>query len=191
MYRFVCVYLFVIFCWQNKVIQTHIQKLHWVKNKKLSLLNSKALTIHLTLNSVALIARTVTFLGGKAGGAWMVWNSFEDSEGCECPTTLLAIRRNRYWVKGTNPVTVMDLASGSDTSYITNQDTFLVVWASTVHLVMEEFPSNPGVNWRTTEKASMLERASFVGGSGRTGSTPDCMVAILGGPIPTAVEAVT
>ena len=39
-------------------------------------------------------------------------------------------------------------------------------------MVIEEFPSKPGVNWSTAEKASMLLTKSLVGGSGRTGSTP-------------------
>lgn len=68
---------------------------------------------------------------------------------------------------------------------------FLAVWACTVHFVIEEFPSKPGVNCRTTEKASMFERASFEGGCGSTGSTPDWMMAIFAGPGPTAVQAVT
>jgi len=37
----------------------------------------------------------------------------------------------------------------------------------------------------------MLDNASFVGGSGSTGSTPDCIVAIFGLPDPTDVQAVT
>ena len=56
------------------------------------------------------------------------------------------------------------------TSYIVVQVAFLALRASTVHFVMEEFPSNPPVNWRTAEKASILETASRVGGCGRTGS---------------------
>lgn len=65
------------------------------------------------------------------------------------------------------------------------------LFTSTVHLVMEELPSKPGVNWRTTEKASMLVTASLVGGEGSTGSTPDCMVATLLGPGPFTVHALT
>ena len=42
-------------------------------------------------------------------------------------------------------------------------EAFLALRASTVHLVIEEFPSKPGVNWRTAEKASILETASLVG----------------------------
>lgn len=76
------------------------------------LINLK-LTIHLTRSSVALIALTVTFLGGYAGGACIVWNSLVGSEGVEAPTTLFAINRNLYIVKGTNPVTVIVVASGS------------------------------------------------------------------------------
>ena len=56
---------------------------------------------------------------------------------------------------------------------------------------MDEFPSNPGVNCNTMENASMLDNANFVGGSGNTGSTPDCMVAIFDLPDPTDVQAVT
>lgn len=37
----------------------------------------------------------------------------------------------------------------------------------------------------------MLDNANFVGGSGSTGSMPDCMVAIFGLPGPTDVQAVT
>lgn len=37
----------------------------------------------------------------------------------------------------------------------------------------------------------MLDNASFVGGSGSTGSTPDCMVAIFDFPGPIDVHAVT
>jgi len=35
----------------------------------------------------------------------------------------------------------------------------LISW--TVHLVMDELPSQPGVNSKTTEKASMLDTASW------------------------------
>lgn len=56
---------------------------------------------------------------------------------------------------------------------------------------MDEFPSNPGVNCNTMENASMLDNASFVGGSGSTGSTPDCMVATFALPDPIDVQAVT
>lgn len=62
---------------------------------------------------------------------------------------------------------------------------------STTHLVMEEFPSNPGVNWSTTEKGSIFVIANLVGGLGKTGSIPDCIVAILLGPGPTFVQANT
>ncbi len=41
------------------------------------------------------------------------------------------------------------------------QVAFLGLSASTVHFVIDEFPSNPGVNWSTTEKGSMLETASL------------------------------
>lgn len=56
---------------------------------------------------------------------------------------------------------------------------------------MDELPSNPGVNCNTTENASILDNASFVGGSGSTGSTPDCMVATFDFPGPIDVQAVT
>jgi len=56
--------------------------------------------------------------------------------------------------------------------------------------VIDELPSNPGVNCNTTENASILDNASFVGGSGNTGSTPDCMIVIFGLPAPTDVQAV-
>lgn len=61
----------------------------------------------------------------------------------------------------------------------------------TVHLVTEELPSNPGVNWRTTENASILETASRVGAPGRTGSIPDWIVAVLIAPMPVLVHAAT
>ena len=65
----------------------------------------------------------------------------------------------------------------------------LVTW--TVHLVMDELPSNPGVNCKTTEKASMLDTASRLGGPGRTGSMPDWIVAVLAAPTPSFVQAAT
>ena len=56
---------------------------------------------------------------------------------------------------------------------------------------MEELPSKPGVNCRTTEKASILDTPSRVGGPGRTGSIPDWIVASLTAPVPTLVHAAT
>jgi hypothetical protein len=56
---------------------------------------------------------------------------------------------------------------------------------------MDELPSKPGVNCRTTENASILVTAKRVGGCGRTGSMPDCMVATRAGPKPTPVRALT
>lgn len=53
------------------------------------------LTIQRTLKLVALTARTVTFLGGCRGGACMVWNSLQGSDGADDPTTLLATTRSR------------------------------------------------------------------------------------------------
>lgn len=69
-----------------------------------------------------------------------------------------------------------------------NERTFLT-W--TFHVSMEALPSNPGVNWRTTENGWMLETASRVGGSGWTGSTDDWIVAATGRPGPTEVHANT
>lgn len=37
----------------------------------------------------------------------------------------------------------------------------------------------------------MLDNANFVGGSGSTGSTPDCMIATFDLPGPTDVQAIT
>lgn len=37
----------------------------------------------------------------------------------------------------------------------------------------------------------MFDKANFVGGSGRTGSTPDCIVAMFGSPGPFDVQAST
>lgn len=56
---------------------------------------------------------------------------------------------------------------------------------------MEEFPSNPGVNCSTTENGSIFVMANLEGGLGKTGSMPDCIVAIRLGPGPTLVEANT
>jgi len=56
---------------------------------------------------------------------------------------------------------------------------------------MDELPSKPGVNCRTTENASMLVTAKPVGGFGKTGSMPDCMVATRDGPSPIPVRALT
>lgn len=67
----------------------------------------------------------------------------------------------------------------------------LNVFTSTTHLVIEEFPSKPGVNCSTTENGSMFVIANLVGGFGKTGSMPDCIVAILLGPGPTFVQAYT
>ena len=69
--------------------------------------------------------------------------------------------------------TIIDLASDCAVSKMGVHVAFLAFKASTVHLVMEEFPSKPGVNWSTTEKGSMLDTASRDGGDGKTGSTPD------------------
>lgn len=71
-------------------------------------LNIKILTIHRTRRLVALTARTVTFLGGCCGGACIVWNSLQGSDGGEDPTTLVAINRSLYVVNGIRPVTCMD-----------------------------------------------------------------------------------
>lgn len=87
------------------------------------------LTIHLTLSSVALIALTVTFLGGWDGGACIVWNSLVGSEGTDGPTTFLAISRNLYKVNGIKPTTVSVIASGLDSSKIGNHVLFLAVCA--------------------------------------------------------------
>lgn len=89
----------------------------------------KHLTIHLTRRLVALTARTVTFLGGCCGGAWIVWNSLQGSEGGDEPTTLVAISRSLYVVNGTRPVTCIDWASGALTSKIVTHDEFRAVWA--------------------------------------------------------------
>lgn len=103
----------------------------------------KRLTIQRTRSSVALMALTVTFRGGCAGGAWMVWNSLVGSDGSDIPTTFLAINLSRYVVNGTKSVTVMVLASGSDISNTVNQEEFLAVCPSTIHFVIDELPSNP------------------------------------------------
>lgn len=87
------------------------------------------LTIHLTLSSVSLMARTVTFRGGWDGGAWMVWNSLVGSDGSEGPTTLRAISRRRYRVNGISPTTVRVMASGLDSSNTGNQEVFRAVCA--------------------------------------------------------------
>lgn len=57
--------------------------------------------------------------------------------------------------------------------------------------MIELFPSKPGVNCRTTEKGSIFVTANFEGGEGRTGSTPDWMVASLTEPVPLLVLAAT
>ena len=131
------------------------------------------------------MARTVTLCGGCAGGAWIVWNSLVGPDGSDGPTTLLEMMRSLYKVKGVRPVTFSVVAFGAFFSSTLNHDVFLAVWASTVHAVMDELPSKPGVNCSTTEKASMFVTASFVGGFGRTGSIPDWMVATRATPTPT------
>lgn len=172
------------------------------------------LTIHRTLNSLADIARTVTFHGGCAGGACNVSNSFVASEGSEGPTTFTAIKRSWYLVNGIKLWTVNAVASGFDSSYTENHEVFRAVWAwkfgnrnsnfanifayyqltkrmrtSMTHRMIDEFPSKPGVNCTTTEKATILVTANFVGGWGRTGSTPDWIVATREGPRPMRVQA--
>lgn len=57
----------------------------------------------------------------------MVWNSLVDSDGSEGPTTFTAINRNLYVVKGIKLFTLRVVASGLDSSYMGNQDTFLRV----------------------------------------------------------------
>ena len=95
------------------------------------------LTIHRTRSCVADMARTVTFFGACAGGAWIVWKSFVGSLGRDKPTTLQAISRKEYCIKGTKPVTVNVEASGSDISKIVLHVVLRAVWASIIHFVIE------------------------------------------------------
>lgn len=76
------------------------------------------------------------------------------------------------------------VASGSAISYNTNQVRFLAVCASTVHFIIDELPSKPGVNWISAEKASMFDKANADGGCGSTGSIPLCIKAVFGTPEP-------
>lgn len=91
--------------------------------------NKIKLTIHLTRTSVADIALTVTFQGGCAGGACIVWNSLVESEAFEGPTTFTAMMRNLYTENGTKWFTVNVTASGFDSSNTGNQVVFRAVWA--------------------------------------------------------------